>query len=158
VKRSAALAVALALALVAGGLPARADEPPPGSDGGSLWPMAGAATAVGTLAIGGALIAQDSNPDAQKVGTAIVALGFATAPFIAHARSGRCTRALIFGLTSLTTSVALVATTALTDPYNPQTRNHDRIPFGIAMTTAFFAAVAGIVDGFLVAPARDSRP
>ena len=152
------VAVALLLALVAGAPAARADEPSSGPPTGSLWPTAGAATAVGTLMVGGSLMAQDNHPDLQKAGAIITAAGFATAPWIAHARSGRCNRALLFGLTSVATSLAMVITMQVTDPYNPQTPNADRIPYGILLTTAFFAAAAGVVDGYLVAPGRDGRP
>jgi hypothetical protein len=153
------VAVALLLALVAGASPARADEPSPGAtDHASPWPMAGALTAVGTLAIGGALMAQDQHPDLQKAGATIAALGFATAPWVAHARSGHCNRALVFGLTTVATSLGMVITMNVTDPYNPATPNADRIPYGIALTAAFFAAAAGVVDGFLVAPGPDGKP
>ena len=152
-------AVALLLALVAGAAPARADESSPSAgERVSPWPMAGALTAVGTLALGGALMAQDNHPDLQRAGATVAALGFATAPWVAHARSGRCNRALLFGLTSVATSLAMVITMQVTDPYNPATPNAERLPYGIALTTAFFAAAAGIVDGFLVAPGRDGKP
>jgi hypothetical protein len=157
-----AAAVALALALVAGAPPAHADDvgtaEAPREPIAPLWPMAGALTAVGSLAIGGALIAQDDDPTYQKIGTAIALVGFAAAPFVAHTRSGRCERALIFGLTSVATSVATMAIMQVTNPYEDKTLNHDRIPFGIALTSAFFAAAAGVIDGFLGAPGTERTP
>jgi hypothetical protein len=164
--RSVAVGVALASALAIGAGPAHAHDPEKDPDAESapvepvtqFWPMAGALTAVGTLAVGGAFIAQDTEPRLQMIGTSIALLGFAAAPFVAHTRSGRCERALIFGLTSVATSLTTLAIMQVSEPYDPKTLNHDRIPFGIAFTTAFFAAAAGVIDGFLVAPGRDRRP
>ncbi len=154
--RPATVACALALTLVVGVAPARADEP--AGDRLSLWPMVGSLAAVGTLTVGGSLMAQDNHPNQQMIGATIVALGFATAPWIAHARSGRCNRALLFGLSTVVTSLAMVTTMAVTDPYDPKTPNAERVPYAIALTTAFTVAAAGIIDGFLVAPRRDGKP
>jgi hypothetical protein len=160
--RSVAVGVALASALAVGARPAHAHEPE--AAGASVepiapfWPMAGALTAVGTLAVGGALIAQDNDPRYQMIGTSIALLGFAAAPFVAHTRSGRCERALIFGLTSVAASLTTLVIMQVTDPYNDKTLNQDRIPFGLSFTTAFFIAAAGVIDGFLVAPGGDRRP
>ncbi|MDB4980367.1 MAG: hypothetical protein JWM82_1119, partial [Myxococcales bacterium] len=44
------------------------------------------------------------------------------------------------------------------DPFEPGYRNIQRVPFGMLLTSAMFAAAAGVVDSFLVAPARRETP
>jgi hypothetical protein len=125
--------------------------PEPG-DGVPVWPVAGALTALVPFAAGSLLIADDGRPDRQRLGTYILAAGLATAPWVAHVGAGRPRRALVFGLTSLGLSAALVASMQWRDPYDVTIANHDRAPFSIILGTTVLAAVLGVVDGFLLAP------
>jgi len=113
-------------------------------------PIAGALTALLPLAVGGALIAQDDRPDRQRAGTYVVLAGFAAAPWVAQAGAGRWKRALFYGLGSLALSTGAAVAMVAEDAYNPNIVNRDRLPFTVLLTTALFAAAAGVVDGFIV--------
>jgi hypothetical protein len=113
-------------------------------------PIAGALTALLPLAVGGALVAQDDRPDRQRAGTYVVLTGFAAAPWVAHAGAGRWRRALVYGLGSLALSAGAAVAMRAEDAYNPDIVNRDRLPFTVLLTTAFFAAAAGVIDGFIV--------
>jgi hypothetical protein len=43
------------------------------------------------------------------------------------------------------------------DPFNAATGNHQRIPFGIALTASFFLAAGGVADSFIVGPSPRER-
>ena len=146
-------------------LDARADDPPkvaldarpapspsPSPSPSGIWPLAGAATALVPMAVGGALFTQEGHRDRQHLGVSLMAVGFFAAPLIAHVGSGRGGRALVFGLASLMTSAGAVIAMSANDPFGPVTRGRDRVPFNVLMTTALLAAAAGVIDGFLVEP------
>jgi hypothetical protein len=122
-----------------------------------LWPTVAAATALAALAGGGALFAEDDRHDLQRRGVYLMAAGFAAAPWIAHAGAHRPRRALAFGLVALATSAATVVA-GHADPFDTTLSTRQRVPFEILFSSAFAACVAGVVDGYLVAPGRDDRP
>jgi hypothetical protein len=120
-------------------------------------PIAGALTALVPLAVGGALVAQDDQPDRQRAGTYIVLSGFALAPWVAQGGGGRWKRALVYGLGSLALSTGAAVVMHAEDAYNPDIVDRDRLPFTVLLTTAFFAAAAGVMDSFIVSSLEGSR-
>ncbi|MES1172096.1 MAG: hypothetical protein ABUL77_02575 [Bacteroidota bacterium] len=155
-------AVALAAAvLIFRPTPARAAEPASvaDSDGDArtdaravVGPLAGVATALIPLAVGGALLADDDRPDRQRAGTYVILAGFAAAPWVSHAITGRWRRAFGFGLASLATSLGALGAMRVQDPYDPNIANHGRLAFGFLLTSAFFATTVGLVDSFIEGP------
>jgi hypothetical protein len=127
-----------------------APEPGPARHG-LAGPIAGALTALGPLIVGGALWAQDERPDRQRVGAFLVLGGFAAAPWVAQGISGHWRRALVYGLSSVAAASGAVIAMEAGDSFNPAIANRQRLPFGVLMTTAFFTAVAGVVDSFVMA-------
>lgn len=128
------------------------DQPPP------VAPIAGALTALLPLAVGGALWSQDDQPARQRLGTELILAGFAAAPWIAHLGSGHPRRAVLFGLTSLTTSAATFVAMEARDPFDPTLSDHQRLAFGTLFTASLFAAAIGVIDAFWVATPRDVAP
>jgi hypothetical protein len=147
--------LAAAVAVVGGSRFARADDapaaPPP------LGPTAGALLAVAGLAAGSALFAADDDHGVQRKGSYLLAASFALAPWVAHAGAGRPRRALAFGLLALAASTAM-ALEAHTDPFDENKGTQQRLPFELALSSAFFACAAGVIDGFFVAPGHDRAP
>jgi hypothetical protein len=122
-----------------------------------LWPTVAAATALATMAAGGALFAEDDRHDLQRRGVYVMAAGFAAAPWIAHAGARRPRRALAFGLAALATSAAAVVA-GHADPFDESLSTRQRVPFEILLSSAFAACAAGVIDGYLVAPGRGDPP
>ena len=129
---------------------ARAEDP--ASSAPAWGPLAGALTATVPLIVGSVLVAQDDRRDLQRAGIYVMTTGFAAAPWVAHGASGRWKRALAFGLVSAATSAATVAAMSLRDPFDPMLANRKRLPFGMLLTSAFFAATVGIIDSLVSAP------
>jgi hypothetical protein len=124
----------------------------------SLWgPTAGVLTAMVPLAVGGAFLAHDLRPDLQRTGTYVILAGFAAAPWVSHGISGQWRRAVAFGLTSVAASTGALVAMSLEDPFDPYIANHDRLPFGLLLTTAFFAAAVGVADSFIMGPEPQPR-
>ena len=114
-------------------------------------PLAGALTALIPLTVGGLLWAQDDRPDLQRSGAGVMLAGFAAAPWVAEGLSGRWRRAFGFGLVSLAASTTAVITMDRGDVFNPAILNGGRLPFATALTVAFFAAAAGVIDSLVMA-------
>lgn len=114
--------------------------------------MAGALVALGSLAAGGALLAQDQRRDRQQLGTYIMLGGFAAAPWVSHGIAGRWRRALVFGLASVAASAAVWGAMRVQDPFDGYIANRDRLAFGVLFTTAFFTGGLGVVDSIVVGP------
>jgi hypothetical protein len=121
-------------------------------------PVAGALTILVPLAVGGALWANSARDDLQRAGTFVMASGFALAPWVSHGITGRWRRAAAFGSISAATSLATVVALEVKDPFDSGYKNYQRIPFGMLLTSAFFAAAAGVVDSMLVGPAPSETP
>ncbi len=119
--------------------------------------VAGSLTALVPLMAGSLLLADDDRPGRQHVGVYIMAAGFAAAPWVAELGNRRWKRAVGFGLFSLATSAATVIAMEERDPFEPSLPNRKRLPFGVLLTSAFFAAAAGIIDSFVTGP-RERRP
>jgi hypothetical protein len=126
---------------------------PPAGEGGLGAPLAGVATAVVPFVIGCALWAQNGDENAQRAGTIVMTSGFAAAPWLSHGLQRRWKRGVIFGSIATGLSAATLGLMAWKDPFNPNYKNRERVPFGVLLTTAMFAAGAGIFDSFLLADA-----
>lgn len=146
-------------ALLVAPLRAHAEEPAdahpdPAPEGRSLAaPVAGALTLLVPLAVGGALIAHDSDRALQRDAIRVMVAGFAAAPLVSHAVAGRWRRALVFGLMSVATSAATLIAMSERDPFDPTLKNRQRLAFGFLFTASFFAGAGGVVDSFVVGPA-----
>ena len=125
-------------------------EPPP-SPGGAGPLVAGALTAFVPFAVGCAMWSSGSD-GLEKAGTTIMAAGFAAAPWVSHGLQGRWKRAAVFGSVSVATSAATLIAMEAKDPFYDPYANHQRIAFGVFLTSALFAAAAGVFDSFLIAP------
>jgi hypothetical protein len=143
------LAISAVVLLTAGGR-ARAEDP--ASSAPAWGPLAGALTATVPMIVGSVLVAHDDRRDLQRAGIYVMTTGFAAAPWVAHGVGGRWRRAAAFGLVSAATSAATVVAMSLRDPFDPMLANRKRLPFGMLLTSAFFAATVGIIDSFVSAP------
>ncbi|HVU49058.1 MAG TPA: hypothetical protein VHL80_00125, partial [Polyangia bacterium] len=94
--------------------------------------------------------------DLERAGTAAMALGFAAAPWVSHGLQRRWKRAAIFGSISAATSAATLIAMEAKDPFVSMYANRQRVAFGVFLTSAMFAAAAGVFDSFLLAPAREA--
>jgi hypothetical protein len=113
-------------------------------------PLAGAATAIVPFVAGCMLWARNDRPDLQRTGTAVMATGFAAAPWVSHGLQRRWKRGVIFGSISTGLSAATLGLMAWKDPFNVNYKNRERVPFGVLLSTAMFAAAAGVFDSFLL--------
>jgi hypothetical protein len=127
--------------------------PPPPPPGGAAPLVAGALTAFVPFAVGCALWSSGSD-GLEKAGTAVMAAGFAAAPWVSHGLQGRWKRAAVFGSLSIATSAAMLIAMEAKDPFYAPYANHQRIAFGVFLTSAMFAAALGVFDSFLIAPER----
>jgi hypothetical protein len=130
---------------------------PPPLDRGDGAAIAGALTAVVPLIAGGMLWSVDDDRAVQRLGTTIMLAGFAAAPWVSHGLHRRWKRAAVFGSISVATSAATLVAMEIKDPFYSEYRNRQRVPFGMLLTSAMFAAAAGVVDAFVVGPAPGAR-
>jgi hypothetical protein len=132
---------------------------PPPATPDARGPIAGALTVVVPFMVGCALWADDDHIAVQKAGTVVMLSGFAFAPWVAEGVGGRWRRAAVYGSISAATAAATaVYMEYYKDPFQPGYRNIERVPFGMLLTSALFAAAAGVADSFVVGPApRDAR-
>ena len=141
--------------------PARADDlvsaTPPPEGPRATGAVAGSLTVLLPFMVGTLLLSDDDHPSRQHAGVYVMAVGFAAAPWVAEIGNRRWRRAVGFGLGSLATSVATVIAMEERDPFDPTLPNRKRLPFGILLTSAFFAAAAGVIDSFVTGP-RERRP
>jgi hypothetical protein len=128
-------------------LPAAAPE----ADAGVGAPLAGVATALLPFVAGSMLWALNDRPDLQKTGTVVMAAGFAAAPWVSHGIQRRWKRGAVFGAISAGLSAATLGLMAWKDPFNPNYKNRERVPFGVLLTTAMFASAVGVFDSFVLA-------
>jgi hypothetical protein len=131
---------------------------PPPAEGGAGAPLAGMATAVVPFVAGCLLWADNGNAGAQRAGTIIMATGFAAAPWVSHGLQRRWKRGAIFGSIATGLSAATLGLMAWKDPFNPDYKNRERVPFGVLLTAAMFAGAAGIFDSFLLVGDSDHIP
>jgi hypothetical protein len=117
---------------------------------GVAAPLAGALTAVVPFIVGCALWSSSANPERARVGTYVMATGFAAAPWVSHGLQRRWRRAGAFGALSAATSAATLVAMNAKDPFDPNYVNRQRVAFGMLLTSALFASVIGVVDSFLV--------
>jgi hypothetical protein len=160
------------LALLAGARPASAQDqtfqtvqavqiiiPPPPEAPRSTGAVAGSLTALLPLMIGSVLMSEDSRPNRQRAGIYVILGGFAAAPLVSHAVDRRWKRGAIFGLASLATTTATFINMSERDPFDPNLPNRKRLPFGVLLSSAFFAATVGVIDSFINGPvAKERRP
>jgi len=128
--------------------------PPPAPGGGGPL-VAGVLTAFVPFVVGCALWSSNDG-SLEKAGTTVMALGFAAAPWVSHGLQGRWRRAAIFGSISAATAAATLIAMEEKDPFYAPYANRQRVGFGIFLTSALFAAAAGVLDSFLSAPAREA--
>lgn len=115
-------------------------------------PVAGALTAIVPFFVGGALFAADHDRTLQNVGTYVMCAGFAAAPWIANGLHGRWKRAAAYGSVSAALSAATLIAMEIKDPFINEYKNRERVPFGVLLSSAMFAAAIGVIDSFVVGP------
>jgi hypothetical protein len=123
--------------------------------GGAGPLLAGALTAFVPF-VAGCVLWAGGRPELEKAGTAVMVTGFAAAPWVSHGLERRWKRAAIFGGVSTAMSAGTLVAMQVKDPFNPAFLNRQRIVFGVFLTAALFAAVVGVADSFLSAPAREA--
>jgi hypothetical protein len=133
----------LALVLVTE-LPAPAAEAPP-NDPVPVGLIAGSATAIVPLIVGGAMMAEDQSPRLEAAGFIVMASGFALAPWVAHGVEGSWRRAAIYGGISLALSAGAVAEMEASDAFERRVGNRQRIPTKILLPLAMGSAMLGVV-------------
>ncbi|HEX3696746.1 MAG TPA: hypothetical protein VH374_15305 [Polyangia bacterium] len=165
-----AAAGGLLLALLGAARPARAQDqtvstvdrvqlviPPSPEAPRSTGVIAGSLTALLPLMVGSVLMSEDSRPSRQRDGVYIILGGFAAAPLVSHAVDRRWKRGTIFGLASLATTTATFINMNDRDPFDPDLANRKRLPFGVLLSSAFFAATVGVIDSFINGPVAKER-
>jgi hypothetical protein len=125
-------------------LPAPAAEAPP-SDPAPVGLLAGTATAIVPLMVGGALMAEDQSPRLEAAGFIVMASGFALAPWVAHGLQGSWRRAAIYGGISLALSAAAVAEMEASNAFERHVGNRQRIPTKVLLPLAMGSAMLGVV-------------
>ncbi|HEX4407101.1 MAG TPA: hypothetical protein VH560_19815 [Polyangia bacterium] len=135
-----------------------APEVPPPDARGVVAPFAGTLTLLVPFAVGCALWSNSASLASQKAGTYVMASGFALAPIVSHGIAGRWRRAAVFGAASVATSTATLVAMNVKDPFDPQYLNRQRVPFGVLLTSALFAAAIGVFDSFVVGPTTRDVP
>lgn len=125
--------------------------PPPAPPSGVGAPLAGAATMLVPFVVGCALWAENGQRDQQRLGTIFMATGFAAAPWVSHGLQRKWKRAALFGGISTALAATTLGLMAWKDPFDPDILNRKRVAFGVVLTTAMFAAAAGVFDSFLEA-------
>jgi hypothetical protein len=106
--------------------------------------------------VAGCVLWATGHPDFEKAGTAVMVTGFAAAPWVSHGLERRWKRAAMFGSLSATMSAGTLVAMQVKDPFDPAFLNRQRIVFGVLLTASLFAAVLGVADSFLSAPAREA--
>jgi len=125
-------------------LPAPAPEAPP-HDPAPIGLIAGTATAVLPLIVGGALMAEDQSPRLESAGFIVMASGFALAPWVAHGVQGSWRRAALYGGVSLALSAGAVAEMEVSNAFERRVGNKQRIPTKILLPLAMGSSVLGVV-------------
>jgi hypothetical protein len=125
-------------------LPAPAAEAPP-LDPAPVGLIAGAATAIVPLIVGGSLMAEDQSPRLEAAGFIVMASGFALAPWVAHGLEGSWRRAAIYGGVSLALSAGAVAEMEASHAFERRVGNKQRIPTKILLPLAMGSAMLGVV-------------
>jgi len=131
------------------------DDPAPASAPVGL--IAGAATAIVPLIVGGALMAEDQSPKLEAAGFIVMASGFALAPWVAHGVQGSWRRAAIYGGISLALSAGAMAEMEASQAFERRIGNKQRIPTKILLPLAMGSAVLGVVMS-LFDPERAEPP
>jgi hypothetical protein len=127
---------------------------PPPLPGGAAPLVAGVMTAFVPFVVGCGLWSSDDG-GLEKAGTVAMASGFALAPWVSHGLQGRWKRAAVFGgIATALSAATLIVMEAYKDPFYAPHANHERVPFGVLLTSAMFASGVGLFDSFLSAPAR----
>jgi hypothetical protein len=134
-----------------------ATTPPPDARA-VVAPIAGTLTMLVPFAVGCGLWSNGGSAVSQKAGTYVMASGLALAPLVSHAVAGRWRRAAAFGAISAATSAATLVAMDVKDPFYPGYANRQRVPFGVLLTSALFAAAVGVFDSFIVGPAPRDLP
>jgi hypothetical protein len=130
--------------LLAAELPAPASDPPP-DEAPRVGLVAGTATAVVPLIVGGALMANDKSPSREEAGVYVMTAGFALAPWVAHGLEGSWRRAAVYGGVSLLLSAGAVISMDEADAFNPHVGNRERIPMKIFLPAAMGSAMFGVI-------------
>ncbi len=133
------LAVVLATELPAPAAGAPPDDPAP------VGLVAGTATALLPLIVGGALLAEDQSPRLEAAGVIVMASGFALAPWVAHGLQGSWRRAAIYGGVSLVLSAGAVVAMEESDAFARTVGNRRRIPMKIFLPLAMGSSVFGVI-------------
>ena len=137
------LALVLAMEPPAPAAQAPPDDPAP--VGAPIGLVAGTATAIVPLIVGGALMAQDQSPRLEAAGFIVMASGFALAPWVAHGVQGAWRRAAIYGGISLALSAGAVVEMEESHAFERRIGNKQRIPTKILLPLAMGSSVLGVV-------------
>jgi hypothetical protein len=150
VRRGRRAQLALLLILVSAPVRARAQAVPEPEAAAPAWGGAiGAGVLTGSLAIGGALYARDSDPAAQRRGLYLIGAGLALAPWVSHGVDRRWRRAVAFGLVSLATTGATLAESERAHIFDPTVGSRNLTPFIALLTAAVFGSAIGVADSFV---------
>ena len=138
-------------------LPAPATEAPP-VDPAPVGLIAGTATAIVPLMVGGALMAEDQSPRLEAAGFIVMASGFALAPWVAHGLEGSWRRAAFYGGISLALSAAAVAEMEASNAFERRVGNKQRIPTKVLLPLAMGSAMLGVVMSLFDRDHAESPP
>ena len=125
-------------------LPAPTAEAPP-NDPVPVGLIAGTATAIVPLIVGGALMAEDQSPRLEAAGFIVMASGFALAPWVAHGLQGSWRRAAIYGGISMALSAGAVVEMEASDAFERRIGNRQRIPTKVLLPLAMGSSILGVV-------------
>jgi hypothetical protein len=126
---------------------------PPPAPAGAAPLVAGVMTAFIPFVVGCGLWSS-TDGGLEKAGTYAMASGFALAPWVSHGLQRRWKRAAVFGgIATALSAATLIVMDAYKDPFYAPHANRQRVPFGVLLTSAMFAAGVGLFDSFLAAPA-----
>ena len=129
--------------ILAGDLPVPASELP-AEDPAAVGLVAGAATAIVPLVVGGALMSSDGSPRLEAAGIYVMTSGFALAPWVAHGAEGSWRRATFYGGISLAMSAGTVVAMDESNAFGPRVGNRARIPMKILLPCAMGSAAFGV--------------
>jgi hypothetical protein len=110
--------------------------------------IAGLATALVPMAIGGSLLPYDDE-NLKHVGLYIMQAGFTLTPLVSHAVAGEWARGAVFAIPGVVAEVGMAAVLAVKPEVATYGEPASRVPFASFLGLSLLGAGAGIIDSFL---------